>query len=102
MRSNDKTQEVILQAKHVRRETEDVLLAALRTALKAVSTMCVLAEREAGEEQARHLQQAETGLGAVARMAKGVRLTQQDRDAMAQVRRAVLSLQEKAEPLPRH
>ena len=98
MRNDDKAQQVNLQARDLRCETEDVLLAALRTALLAVGTMCMLAEDETGEERARHLQKAENGLQAVVKMAQGIRLNRQDRHALEQARRDVLSLREKIDP----
>jgi len=102
MGNGDKAQQVILQTRDLRCETEDVLLAALRTALLAVGTTCMLAGDETGEERARYLQQAENGLQAVVKMAQGMRLTQQDRHALEQARRDLRSLRGKIDPSSEH
>jgi len=102
MGTGDKAQEAILQAMKLRRETEGVLLSALRASLTAVGTMCMLAEQEIGEARARHLEEAENGLQMVVKMAKGIRLTQRDRDTLEQARRDVLSLRWKIDSIPRN
>ena len=77
-------------------ETEDVLKTSLQTELSVARSMCVLAGQGPRQKRAHHLQEAEKAFQLVLKIAKHTGLSKQERNAIEQTRRDILSLGGKA------